>query len=322
MKIKLPSILSVLMLIAAFTINSQSVQAQAATSSCKCALNCKCRINGECKCGNNCKCAQVERACQCSAKENPCKCGTGCKCKQSGDKSQCKCGDNCQCAAVQNSCKCGTGCMCKQTGDKSQCKCGDNCQCHTMGDMAGMDMEHNHSVSENPFLKMMDVMMVRMDSVPLTGSVEYDFLAQMIPHHQAAVEMAKYEIANGKNFELIQLAKSILAEQQGEIMDMIVMLKSYPAGNGKINPAYKTAMDKTMEVMMKNTPTDLQLPVDVDCCFAVVMLPHHKAAVDMAVAVLKFNSKSQVAVYAQRIIGDQQIEIEQMSEYVNKNCKK
>ncbi len=191
-----------------------------------------------------------------------------------------------------------------------------------MGDMAGMSMNHNHSEQSNPFLKMMDIMMVQMNAVSLTGSVEHDFLTQMIPHHQAAVEMAKYEIANGKNFEIIQLAKSILAEQQGEIMDMNVMLKSYPVGNGTVNSAYKTAMDKTMEVMMKNTPTDVQLPADIDCSFVLVMLPHHWAAVDMAVTLLMLNPKSQLAIYAQRIIGDQQVEIEQMNEYVNKNCKK
>lgn len=185
-----------------------------------------------------------------------------------------------------------------------------------------MSMEHNHSASVNPFLKIMDEMMVQMDAVHLTGSVEHDFLVMMIPHHQAAVEMAKYEIARGKNFEMIQLAKSILAEQQGEIMDMQVMLAGYPAEGSNVNPAFKKAMDKTMAVMMKKTPTDAQLPEDVDCCFAMIMLPHHRAAVDMAMVILKFDPKSKLAIYAQRIIGDQQIEIDQMSEYVNKNCKK
>lgn len=235
---------------------------------------------------SSCKCAQTETASQCSSKENACKCGSACKCKQSGD--------------------------------KSNCKCGANCQCHTGHSIT----EHNHPASVNPFLQIMDTMMVVMDAVPLTSSVERNFLAQMIPHHQAAIEMAKYEIANGKNFEMIQLAKSILAEQQGEIMDMQAMLAGYPAGNGIVSPAYKAAMYKTMEVMMTNTPTDAQLPEEVDCCFSMIMLPHHQAAVDMAVAVLKFNPESQVATYARRIIGDQMVEIEQMNEYINKNCKK
>lgn len=208
-----------------------------------------------------------------------------------------------------------SSCQCAQT--KNACKCGANCQCPKGHSMVG----HHHPVSVNPFLLMMDTMMVVMDAVPLTGSVERDFLAQMIPHHQAAIEMAKYEIAHGKNFEMIQLAKSILAEQQGEIMDMQAMLAGYPPGKGA-NPAYKAAMDKTMEVMMTNTPTDSQLSESVDCCFSMVMLPHHQAAVDMAVAVLKFSPDSPVATYARRIIGDQMVEIEQMKEYINKNCKK
>ncbi len=239
---------------------------------------------------------------------------TPCKCLQAEKNSQF--------SSKETLCKCGPACKCKQTADKSQCKCGDNCQCQAMKSMAGMPMEHSHSVSANPFLKIMDGMMRQMDAVQMTGSIERDFLIMMIPHHQAAVEMAKHEIAHGKNFEMVQLAKSILAEQQGEIMDMQVMLADYPAEGGNINPAYKAAMDKTMETMMKKTPSDAQLPENVDCCFAMIMLPHHKAAVDMAAVMLKFNLKSKLAIYAQRIIGDQQVEIDQMNEYINKNCKK
>ncbi len=230
--------------------------------------------------------------------------------------------NTCQCFTKENSCKCGAACKSRQSDNKAHCKCGDKCKCHTMDGMADMSMGHNHSVSVNPFLKIMDKMMTQMDSVRLTGSVERDFLIMMIPHHQAAVEMAKYEIANGKNFEMVQLAKSILAEQQGEIMEMQAMLEGYPAEGGNVNSAYKAAMDKTMEVMMKKTPTDAQLPEDVDCCFAMIMLPHHRAAIDMALVMLKFNPESQLAIRAQRIIGDQQVEIDQMLEYVNKNCKK
>lgn len=212
-------------------------------------------------------------------------------------------------------CACGPACKCAQGGDMAACKC-KKCGCKGGGHMAG------HGSSVNPFLKMMEVMMVQMDSVPLSGSAERDFLAQMIPHHQGAVEMAKYEIEHGTNFEMKQLAKSILAEQQGEIMEMKAMMANYPSPN-TVNPAYKMAMDKTMETMMATSPTDATLPANaVDCCFALVMLPHHQAAVDMATALIRFKPKGQVAIYAQRIIGDQQIEIEQMREYINNNCKK
>lgn len=232
-------------------------------------------------------------------------------CAKSGQKlSACKCGR-------EDVCQCGKD-------EKSKCKCGVDCQCAGHRAMAGTGMEHKHGqmAFEDPLLKLMDSMMAQMDAVALTGSAERNFLLQMIPHHQGAVEMARYEIEHGKNFEMLQLAKSILAEQQGEIMDMQAMLGNYPAVKSSVNPAYKKVMDSAMEEMMKNTPAEVQLPGDTDCRFATLMLPHHQAAIDMAAGLLQFNPSGPVAIYAQRIIGDQQVEVDQLLDYINKKCGK
>lgn len=194
----------------------------------------------------------------------------------------------------------------------------------------GQELNHMHGMyhsstttSQNVFLNMMDTMMTAMDAAPLDDSVEGNFLRQMIPHHVGAIEMAKYEIAHGKNPEMLQLAKSILAEQQGEVDEMHTMLHLYPfKSNAHPTELYNTAMNETMKTMMATTPTNTQLAgKDVDCAFALVMLPHHKAAVDMASAVLRFNLQQQIATYALRIISDQQIEIEQMTNFINNHCK-
>lgn len=63
----------------------------------------------------------------------------------------------------------------------------------------------------NRFLLMMDTMMSKMARLPKPASVESDFNLQMIAHHQGAVAMARYEISHGRDFTMIQLAKSILA---------------------------------------------------------------------------------------------------------------
>ncbi len=73
--------------------------------------------------------------------------------------------------------------------------------------------EHmHHDASKNIFVSQMDTMMMNMDTVKQTNMAETDFLNLMIPHHQGAVEMALYEVAHGSNKEMIQLAKSIIAE--------------------------------------------------------------------------------------------------------------
>jgi len=68
-----------------------------------------------------------------------------------------------------------------------------------------------------------DATMVKLDS--LTGA-EFDtlWLQSMINHHQGAIEMAKVEIADGKNVDMITMAKNMVAAQQAEIDQMKQML--------------------------------------------------------------------------------------------------
>ncbi len=50
------------------------------------------------------------------------------------------------------------------------------------------------------------------------------FLTQMTAHHQGALEMAKSEVADGKNADAVTLAKSIVSSQEAEIKDMKELL--------------------------------------------------------------------------------------------------
>ena len=50
-----------------------------------------------------------------------------------------------------------------------------------------------------------------------TGSVDEDFMRNMIPHHEMAVEMAQEELKGGTDPEARKLAESIIAAQKAEI---------------------------------------------------------------------------------------------------------
>jgi hypothetical protein len=73
---------------------------------------------------------------------------------------------------------------------------------------------------EAPFLAENDAamkkMMAAMEIKP-SGDVDHDFVAMMIPHHQAAVDMAKAELRYGHNPQLRGLAQQIITTQQREI---------------------------------------------------------------------------------------------------------
>ena len=57
----------------------------------------------------------------------------------------------------------------------------------------------------------------RMSSVPLTGDPDRDFLAQMIPHHEGAIDMSKVLLKDGLRPEVRRLAQEIIGHQQAEI---------------------------------------------------------------------------------------------------------
>ncbi len=62
-------------------------------------------------------------------------------------------------------------------------------------------------------------MMAAMDVKP-SGDVDADFVATMVPHHQAAIDMAKAELRYGRNEQLRRIAQAIIVTQQEEIATM------------------------------------------------------------------------------------------------------
>jgi uncharacterized protein (DUF305 family) len=75
----------------------------------------------------------------------------------------------------------------------------------------------------------MDKMLRDMAAVPMTDDADRDFAGMMIPHHQGAIDMANYELAHGKDPEMLKLARDVVAAQEREIAGMRAWLAGHPA---------------------------------------------------------------------------------------------
>ena len=75
--------------------------------------------------------------------------------------------------------------------------------------------------------------MARMNQAMMdsTGGANEDeaFVRGMLPHHQGAIDMARTELAYGRDPVLRHLAQRIIATQQQEIMEMRTWLLRHPA---------------------------------------------------------------------------------------------
>jgi uncharacterized protein (DUF305 family) len=71
----------------------------------------------------------------------------------------------------------------------------------------------------------MHAMHAAMASVQPTGDNDVDFVKLMIPHHQAAIDMAKIQLVSGQDPQMRRLAQEIITDQQSEIELMHLWLR-------------------------------------------------------------------------------------------------
>ena len=75
----------------------------------------------------------------------------------------------------------------------------------------------------------MEKMHRSMASIKPSGDSDADFVKLMIPHHQAAIEMARIQLLFGKDPQMRRLAQEIITDQQSEIELMNLWLKQHDA---------------------------------------------------------------------------------------------
>jgi uncharacterized protein (DUF305 family) len=83
----------------------------------------------------------------------------------------------------------------------------------------------------------MHVMHAAMTSLQPTGDNDADFVRLMLPHHQAAIDMAKTQLASGHDPQMRRLAQEIITDQQSEIDLMQLWLRQREAKSSAVKPS-------------------------------------------------------------------------------------
>jgi uncharacterized protein (DUF305 family) len=149
--------------------------------------------------------------------------------------------------------------------------------------------------------------MMHMSHADMINS-EKDFLREMIPHHQEAVDTSVLLYIGTDNPELKMLTKSIFEAQTAEILEMRL---SYARWYNLI----------PTEAMYQPMMRDLNIVTGRarDIRYVQDMIMHHKGALEMAEKVLTFKDiHEETVIFAKDIIRNQKTEIDFMQSWLKK----
>jgi uncharacterized protein (DUF305 family) len=99
------------------------------------------------------------------------------------------------------------------------------------------DAQSNIDANWSELIASMDKMHMAMKAVARSGNPDVDFVSLMVPHHQAAIDMAKTQLLYGKDkdAQMRRLAQEIITDQQLEIELMQRWLKQRESASTEQN---------------------------------------------------------------------------------------
>lgn len=151
----------------------------------------------------------------------------------------------------------------------------------------------------------------------MTGETyDRNFIANMIAHHQGAVDMAKLALTSAKHQELKNMANDIISAQEGEISKMQSWQKAwgYPSTSAD-NMMDHSAMGMMDDMAGMTAELEGKTGDDFDRAFIEQMIMHHQSAIDMAAPGEQNAKHQEVKDLSKAIVSAQTKEIQQMKQW-------
>jgi uncharacterized protein (DUF305 family) len=138
------------------------------------------------------------------------------------------------------------------------------------------------------------------------------FVADMVPHHEAAVQMAGIARTRGQSAFVKTLAANIIKSQKAEIATM----RREDAGLAKEGVQTGSLGLDDAAMGMDHDAATLATASPFDEAFLQMMVPHHEGALEMSEIELRKGADPELKALAQQIIDGQTREIAQMREHL------
>lgn len=171
-------------------------------------------------------------------------------------------------------------------------------------------------IMDNDLMHALSGTMAKMNQLEMSGAFDLDFANMMILHHQAAIDMSKIEIAQGRDEQIIAMARSIQTLQTAQIEQMEQFVANYKM------PVVKTGTTRNQPILalimksMMNKMNNMAMTGHTDQDFIAMMIPHHRSAVVMAENELRHGKNQELKKLAEQMIMDQNSEIEEFKAWL------
>ncbi|WP_343353934.1 DUF305 domain-containing protein [Helicobacter mastomyrinus] len=181
-------------------------------------------------------------------------------------------------------------------------------------------MQHHEQIlqsTSSPSLteQMMNLMHESMMEVPFVeeDNLDFNYLSNMIPHHQGAIEAAELFLKHSKNQKLRAIAQNIIKTQQAEIATYELLITQLKEQKKLYSPKevtlYNAQAKADMESMLQ-AMNEVALNQSLNRVFLAGMIPHHQGAITASKQILQYTQNAEIKAIAQQIISTQEAEIE------------
>ena len=164
-------------------------------------------------------------------------------------------------------------------------------------------------------------MAARMEAAEPNSSISGSFIRQMLPHHEAAIEMSRNLLRYTTNLQLQRIAQNIITEQTRslEAMRRIQRTCANTLNTPQSAERYATCVTQIVENMLAAMEAS-QAVNSIDLNFISEMLPHHEGAVRMSRLALRFSLCPGLVPILNNIITSQSRGIRELREVRSALC--